>query len=202
MQKVQVKMNKQKRSCKADRAKSPNSSYNMYMPRIIKSTKKLERESKTFIRDFKNELYGYKESVTSTRDHSTKRSLTPGNQIYGGNRVNSVNLKVRNFDDSFAKFDKKTRIDWEGLNKDVMKKIKKIRGNAENRGLIRDYNKIIVSNSGAYKSPRQITEAFKSSGDEERNRTKLEDVKRFFEEFHEKSKNLLMKFEKTIKESS
>lgn len=195
-------MSKRKRSCKADRTKFPDSTYNMYMPRIIKSTKKLERESKTFIRDFKNELYGYKESVTSTRDHSTKRSLTPGNQNYGGNRVNSVNLKVRNFDESFAKFDKKTRKDLGGLPYDVMKKIKKIRGNVENRGLVEDYNKIIVSNSGVYRSPRQFNNAFKSSREEERNRTRLEDVKRFFEEFHEKSKNLLMKFEKTIKESS
>lgn len=202
MQAIHLKIKKRRGSTKNNGKKSLDYSYCLYMPKGFRPSTKTRRQSKTFVKEGFKEKFRFKESVSSTRDHSAKRSITPGTQSLASNRINSVNLKNKNLEEVCADLNRKAHRNLRKIPESIVKKVKKIRGNTENMDISRTSQKSFVSNSGAYGSPRPCSTSFKHRSTENHNRARLMDITKFFEEFHEKSKNLLMKFEKNFKEKN
>ena len=132
--------------------------------------------------------YAGLESVISTRDHSSKRSNTPVTQSLNTRRGNSFSIRSSFRDGGLGSLGKH-RSNNKGKNevkvhRQFRENSKKIDGMIGNYGLTRP------------KSSLYTQRERKKSNNE--NHGDISEIAKFFEEFHEKSKLLLSKFEKQI----
>ena len=146
--------------------------------------------------------YARFESVISTRDQSSKRSNTPLTQYLHHRRVNSLCIRVNSPNENDLNIENK-KLTLNKLLQRYSHKSYTQKKNSKKTTFNEKNIKKIEKIKETYKQerPRTSFHTQRQGSLRTENKINVENIAKFFQEFHEKSKILLSEFEKTVTKS-